>query len=91
MPYEKAMQMPPGTIHKLKWHQEIFFTFTGFAGSPVDLVMENVIMPDRTGRRIISENLPFFHTCQELRRWNVSCIGGRWHPVFPGNTPWGFC
>jgi len=44
-----------------------------------------------TGSGIKPENIPFFHTCRELRRWNVFCTGGRWHPVFPGNTPWGFC
>ena len=38
---------------------------------------------------IIPENIPFFHTCRESGRWNVSCTDGKWHPVFPGNTLWG--
>ena len=80
-----------GNNSSAKWHQIIFFIYTGCSGLPVDLVMENVIIPVFSWRRIIPENLPFFHTCQESGRWNVSCTGGMWHPVFPGNTPLGFC
>jgi hypothetical protein len=51
------------------WYQRIVHVFRVFLWLTVNPMMEQVSTPVGTPkRRIIPENIPFFHTCQELKR-----------------------